>query len=126
VVAAAARSVLRAGLAAGRSGRSGRTGNTGDAFDVIFSSGSLDHFARWYGQNLVVSPRILAFGSTGVVVKEHSIDAAERYLARRLANAEQALFSAALARCASATVLRPTLVYGTGRDKTLTRIAGLA
>ncbi|UXA51711.1 hypothetical protein M0D45_13320 [Xanthomonas prunicola] len=36
------------------------------------------------------------------------------------------MFSAALARGASATVLLPTMVYGAGRDKTLTQIAGLA
>lgn len=98
----------------------------GEAFEVIFSCGPLDHFARWYAENPVVAPRIVAFGSTSVEVKEHSIDAAERDVAQRLANAEQALFSAALARGTSATVLRPTLVYGAGRDKTLTQIAGLA
>ncbi len=98
----------------------------GDAFEVIFSCGPLDHFARWYAENPVVASRIVAFGSTSVEVKEHSIDAAERDVARRLAHAEQALFSAAMARGATATVLRPTLVYGAGRDKTLTQIAGLA
>lgn len=98
----------------------------GEAFEVIFSCGPLDHFARWYAENPVVAPRIVAFGSTSVEVKEHSIDAAERDVAQRLATAEQALFSAARARGASATVLRPTLVYGAGRDKTLTQIAGLA
>ncbi|MFC7520433.1 NAD-dependent epimerase/dehydratase family protein [Xanthomonas populi] len=98
----------------------------GDAFEVIFSCGPLDHFARWYTENPVVAPRIVAFGSTSVEVKEKSIDAAERDVAQRLANAEQALFSAAQARGATATVLRPTLVYGAGRDVTLTQIAGLA
>nr|WP_283160982.1 NAD-dependent epimerase/dehydratase family protein [Xanthomonas nasturtii] len=98
----------------------------GEAFEVIFSCGPLDHFARWYAENPVAAPRIVAFGSTSVEVKEHSTDAAERDVAQRLAHAEQALFSAAMARGASATVLRPTLVYGAGRDKTLTQIAGLA
>ncbi|MFA0922814.1 NAD-dependent epimerase/dehydratase family protein [Xanthomonas fragariae] len=98
----------------------------GAAFEVIFSCGPLDHFARWYAENPVLAPRIVAFGSTSVEVKQHSIDAAERDLAQRLATAEQALFSVAQARGATATVLRPTLVYGAGRDLTLTRIAGLA
>lgn len=98
----------------------------GEAFEVIFSCGPLDHFARWYAENPVRAPRIVAFGSTSLEVKEHSIDAAERDVAQRLANAEQALFSAAQARGAAATVLRPTLVYGAGRDRTLTQIAGLA
>lgn len=98
----------------------------GEAFEVIFSCGPLDHFARWYAENPVIAPRIVAFGSTSLEVKEHSIDAAERDVAQRLANAEQALFSAAQARGATATVLRPTLVYGAGRDRTLTQIANLA
>ena len=98
----------------------------GESFEVIFSCGPLDHFAHWYETNAVSTPRIVAFGSTSVEVKEHSIDAAERDVAQRLANAEQALFSAAKARGAAATVLRPTLVYGAGRDRTLTQIAGLA
>lgn len=99
---------------------------TGEAFEVIFSCGPLDHFSRWYVENPVIAPRIVAFSSTSAEVKEHSIDAAERDVAQRLANAEQALFSAALTRGASVTVLRPTLVYGAGRDKTLTQIAALA
>ncbi len=98
----------------------------GEAFEVIFSCGPLDHFARWYAENPVRAPRIVAFGSTSLEVKEYSIDAAERDVAQRLAHAEQALFSAAQARGATATVLRPTLVYGAGRDRTLTQIAGLA
>lgn len=98
----------------------------GETYEAIFSCGPLDHFARWYAQNPVAAARIVAFGSTSVQVKEHSSDAAERDVAQRLAIAEQALFSAAQARGATATVLRPTLVYGAGRDKTLTQIAGLA
>ncbi|MCD0244882.1 NAD-dependent epimerase/dehydratase family protein [Xanthomonas melonis] len=98
----------------------------GETFEAIFSCGPLDHFARWYAENPVVAARIVAFGSTSVEVKEHSSDPAERDVAQRLAIAEQALFSAAQARGCAATVLRPTLVYGAGRDKTLTQIAGLA
>lgn len=98
----------------------------GESFEAIFSCGPLDHFARWYAENPVRAPRIVAFGSTSLEVKQHSVDAAERDVAQRLAHAEQALFSAAQARGATATVLRPTLVYGAGRDKTLTQIAGLA
>jgi uncharacterized protein YbjT (DUF2867 family) len=43
-----------------------------------------------------------------------------------LREGERAVFDAAAARAAAATVLRPTLVYGAGRDRTLTRIAQLA
>lgn len=94
--------------------------------DAIFSCGPLDGFAQWYAQAGIRSGRVVAFGSTSVHVKHASGDAGERDVARRLREAEAALFAAATARGAAATVLRPTLVYGVGRDATLTRIAGMA
>lgn len=94
--------------------------------DAILSCGPLDHFARWYATAKTVAPRVVAFGSTSLAVKQASGDAAERDLAHRLAEAESALLQAAASRGATATLLRPTLVYGAGRDRTLTRIATLA
>lgn len=94
--------------------------------DAIFSCGPLDAFAQWYAQAGIRSPRVIAFGSTSVHVKHASGDPGERDVARRLREAEVALFAAAAARGEAATVLRPTLVYGAGRDATLTRIARLA
>lgn len=94
--------------------------------DAIFSCGPLDHFARWFATAVVQTPRVVAFGSTSVEVKQASADAAERDLARRLRGAEALLFAQASARGVAATVLRPTLVYGAGRDATLSRIAALA
>ncbi len=96
------------------------------AVDAIFSCGPLDHFGRWYAASAVRSPRVVAFGSTSIDVKSTSADAAERELANRLAAGEQAVFDTAQARGAGATLLRPTLVYGAGRDQSLTRIARLA
>lgn len=97
-----------------------------ERFDAIFSCGPLDHFARWYADAPVQAPRVVAFGSTSVEVKQASSEAGERDVARRLQQAEAQLLAAAAARQAAATVLRPTLVYGAGRDKTLTAIAALA
>lgn len=97
-----------------------------DEVDAIFSCGPLDLFAQWFGDASIATPRVVAFGSTSVHVKQDSGDARERDLARRLRAAEARLFDAAARRGVAATVLRPTLVYGTGRDATLTRIAGLA
>jgi nucleoside-diphosphate-sugar epimerase len=94
--------------------------------DAIFSCGPLDHFARWYANSTVGCPRVIAFGSTSVDVKSGSADPRERALAARLAEGERVLFAGAQRRDASATVLRPTLVYGAGRDRTLTRIAAFA
>ena len=94
--------------------------------DAIFSCGPLDLFARWYATANVVSPRVVAFGSTSVTSKHASEDEHERDVARRLLGAEAAVFEASEQRGAGATMLRPTLVYGAGRDATLTRIAGMA
>ena len=96
------------------------------AVDAVFSCGPLDLFARWYEAAGRHCPRVVAFGSTSASTKQDSRDDAERELARRLLGAEARLHAAAEARGAAATVLRPTLVYGAGRDATLTRIAGMA
>lgn len=94
--------------------------------DAIFSCGPLDVFARWYAQSTIDATRVVAFGSTSVDTKRGSADAHERDVARRLREGEAGVFAAAQARGAAATVLRPTLVYGAGRDATLSRIARLA
>lgn len=96
------------------------------AVDAVFSCGPLDLFARWYEAAGLQSSRVVAFGSTSASTKQDSRDDAERELARRLLGAEARLHAAAEARGAAATLLRPTLVYGAGRDATLTRIAAMA
>lgn len=96
------------------------------AVDAIFSCGPLDQFARWHAAAPLRATRVVAFGSTSASSKQASGDTGERDLARRLLEAETLLFSVAQTRGANATVLRPTLVYGAGRDQTLTRIAALA
>lgn len=96
------------------------------AVDAIFSCGPLDHFAAWYAQSTIAAPRVLAFGSTSVVVKAGSADPHEREMASRLREGEQQLHAAASVRGAAATVLRPTLVYGAGRDRTLSLLVSLA
>jgi len=94
--------------------------------EAIFSCGPLDAFARWYAGSGIQAARVIAFGSTSVATKRDSRDRHERDLVARLRGGEDAVFAAANARGAAATVLRPTLVYGAGRDATLTRIASLA
>lgn len=94
--------------------------------DLICSCGPLDAFAQWYATSAIVTERVIAFGSTSLDTKRGSDDMRERDLAQRLREAEAAVFTRALQRGVAATMLRPTLVYGAGRDATLTRIAGLA
>ena len=97
-----------------------------DTVDVIFSTGPLDGFAQWYARGLVATPRVIAFGSTSLDTKKASGDAHERDIVARLQAAEQTVFETASANGAPATLLRPTLVYGAGRDQTLARIAAMA
>jgi nucleoside-diphosphate-sugar epimerase len=94
--------------------------------DAILSAGPLDAFSHWYARAAVDAARVVAFGSTSVVVKQHSVDADERDVAQRLRLAEDRLAAAARERGAAFTILRPTLVYGAGRDATLSRIASVA
>ena len=94
--------------------------------DAIFSCGPLDLFSHWYAKAAPDAARVIAFGSTSADVKADSADADERDVAQRLRMAEARVLDAARTRDAGATLLRPTLVYGAGRDRTLARIAGLA
>ena len=94
--------------------------------DAVFSAGPLDLFSRWYAQSPVQAARVIAFGSTSADTKQASADAGERDIAARLAEAERLIFETASLRGAAATLLRPTLIYGAGRDLTLSRIATMA
>lgn len=89
----------------------------------IISLGPLDHFAAWLAHaEIPGAPRIVAMSSMSAESKRDSSDTAERALSRRLRAAEQAL----LARCAelgcACTILRATLIYGAGMDRSLTPI----
>jgi len=94
--------------------------------DVVFSLGPLDAFARWQERVGPVAPRVIAFGSTSIATKNTSNDPAERDVAERLRKAEETLFAFGARHRVGVTVLRPTLVYGRGRDRTLSRIAAFA
>lgn len=94
--------------------------------DAIFCCGPLDRFADWYAKTALETPRVVAFGSTSIDAKRGSADAEERALVERLRTGERSVFETAEARGAAATILRPTLVYGRGADRNLTRIAAIA
>lgn len=96
------------------------------AHEVLVSLGPLDAFARWYADALPAATRVIALGSTGLHDKSESSDPAERELAQRLAVAEATLFDAGRRNGAAVTVLRPTLLYGNGRDRSLTPLVALA
>lgn len=68
--------------------------------------------------------RVVALSSTSVFSKADSADPAEQALARRLAEAEASVANWAEDRGVEWVVLRPTLIYGFGRDKNIAEIAG--
>ena len=92
----------------------------------ILSLGPLDAFAAWVQRTRPQVPRIVAIGSMGLRDKRDSPDACERELAARLAQAERILFEHGRATGAAVTVLRPSLLYGNGRDRGLTPLAARA
>jgi nucleoside-diphosphate-sugar epimerase len=96
------------------------------AVDAIFSCGPLDAFAAHCGRDPPRVARVVAIGSMSLDSKRASADPRERALAARLAGAEDALARACSVQGAALTVLRPTLVYGAGVDRSLTPIARFA
>jgi nucleoside-diphosphate-sugar epimerase len=94
-------------------------------FDAVVSLGPLDVFAEAVATHGIAAPRVIAIGSTGVHSKADSPDPAERDLAARLAQAERRLRGALAGRSALA-LLRPTLVYGHGLDRSLTPLVEFA
>ncbi|HDQ03908.1 MAG TPA: NAD-dependent epimerase/dehydratase family protein, partial [Deltaproteobacteria bacterium] len=66
--------------------------------------------------------RIVALSSTSRFTKEHSSDEAEKIIADKLAHSEQTLAEWAQKNNLSWTILRPTLIYGLGRDKNISVI----
>ena len=98
----------------------------GERFDAIISCGPLSLFADWLAQADVQCSRIVAFSSTSVHVKQSSPDAAERELMGRLLQAEAQLVSLSKSKSLAVTILRPTLIYGSGMDRNISRIASIA
>jgi nucleoside-diphosphate-sugar epimerase len=70
--------------------------------------------------------RVVAFGSTSRYGKSASSDPHEQALVRRLVAAESALAEVCAALGITWTLLRPTLIYGSGRDRNVTSIARFA
>lgn len=95
-------------------------------FEVIFSLGPLDAFAAWWQRSAAVAARVIAMSSTSAASKTDSPDPAERDLSDRLHRAENAVVESCARRGASVTLLRPTLIYGGGADRSLSRIAQMA
>lgn len=92
---------------------------------AIVSFGPLLPFAEWLSRADFGSepPRVVATSSMSAESKRDSGVAAERATAQLLRDGEQALAAACARHGAPWTVLRPTLIYGAGLDKSLSPIA---
>lgn len=90
----------------------------------ICSFAPLDALARWVDSGAAPKlERIVATSSMSAESKRASPVAAERGISRRLREGEAALARACERRGVAWTVIRPTLIYGAARDKSLTPLA---
>ncbi|TPG07262.1 NAD-dependent epimerase/dehydratase family protein [Rhodanobacter glycinis] len=90
---------------------------------AIISFGPLLELAEWLAQTrLIDAPRVIAVSSMSAETKRDSSVPAEREISRQLHQGEAALAAACARHGCAWTVLRPTLVYGAGLDKSLTPI----
>jgi nucleoside-diphosphate-sugar epimerase len=69
--------------------------------------------------------RVVVLSSTSVFTKADSPDAGEQAVAARLRGGEQQLQSWAKTHGLTWVILRPTLIYGRGRDKNVSEVARL-
>lgn len=94
------------------------------ALSAIISLGPLPGLAAWLAQvSLRDAPRVIATSSMSADSKRDSQVPGEREISRQLRDGEAALAAACDRHGCGWTVLRPTLVYGAGLDKSLTPIA---
>lgn len=92
---------------------------------AIVSFGPIGPFAQWlarmdFGDR---PPRVVATSSMSAQSKRDSVVPAERAISRALRDGEHALATACARHGAPWTVLRPTLIYGAGMDRSLSPIA---
>ena len=94
------------------------------AVESVICVGPLDQFVTWLERAQTPSlHRVVALSSMSADSKRDSLAEAERELAQRLAASEQRLALRCAAEGVAWTVLRPTLIYGAGVDRSLSPIA---
>ena len=91
---------------------------------AIFSFGPLNHLADWLQQvELPHAPRVVVVSSMSADSKRDSEVHTERELSQLIRDSEEVMVEACEKHGSAWTVLRPTLVYGAGMDKSLTPMA---
>lgn len=113
--------------------------HTGNAFDLhggkgpwpsaatLLSAGPLVSLADWLERTSPGSlQRLVALGSTSERSKRSSSDPHERALAASLHAAQERVIAWCERHAVTWTLLRPTLIWGEGRDRNLSRLAAWA
>ena len=95
--------------------------------ESVCSFAPLDALAAWFETAAAPCPRrVVATSSMSAESKRLSPVAAERAVSQRLRDGEAALARVCARRGIAWTILRPTLIYGAARDRSLTPLAGRA
>lgn len=98
-----------------------------DAVRSVISFGPIDALGEWLARDQARNAtHVVAVSSMSAESKRHSQVQAEREIAQRLRDGESRLVDVCERRGLQWTVLRPTLIYGAGLDRSLTPIARLA
>lgn len=92
--------------------------------DVWVNFAPLDALVSWLQcQQTAPAQRLIVTSSMSVVTKRHSPDPGERALAERLATGEAGISAECQRLGMEWVIMRPTLIYGAGIDKSLSPIA---
>lgn len=90
-------------------------------YDAVISLGPLDAFSIWLLTSNLQTKKIIALSSTSITTKKNSPDIEERKLSQLLDDCEQKIIRHAATMSSAVIILRPTLIYGIGRDQSLSR-----
>ena len=94
------------------------------AYDAVISCGPLAGLGGWLArQSSAPAPRLVATSSMSALSKQHSIVPAEVELSQLLRAGEDEVIRQCRRLGIGWTLLRPTLVYGVGLDRSLTPLA---
>ncbi len=91
---------------------------------VLISLGPLKH-ALAQAEHMPRVGRVIALSSASTCFKLDSTEPAERSLIQGLVETEQRLEALCERRGIALTLLKPTLIYGSGRDANVARLSGL-
>ncbi len=98
-------------------------GAAGETFTLI-SCGPIDIASRLVSSGPKLR-RVICLSTSSTLTKQFSDDAGERQQIRAILDAENELQSACRQRDIPLALLRPTMIYGCGRDQNISRLANI-